>query len=224
MITTAEWGANQSKDATRDSHPIGDTLGVTVHWTGTGYGWPWAHSRCFELVRDIERSHEYGNGWGDIAYNLLPCPHGHIFEGRGVGVRSAANGTTQANADWYAVCYLGGQGDDFTPEGQQAVADAVRLLRDAGAGPVVNGHRDHKATLCPGPTIYRWLQTASFDTGKDVLDVDEKQLRRIIREEVNRGAVWRTEELVRELVRRVPGRSPAAVIAAARARRKAASK
>lgn len=169
LITTREWGANPSKEATRDSHPIGSTLGVTFHWTGPGFGWPWPHSRCFRLVRSIERHHEYGNGWGDIAYNLLPCPHGYVFEGRGVGVRSAANGYFEVNDDWYAVCYLGGVGDRFTAAGRGAMVDAVQLLREKGnAGPRVNGHRDHKSTTCPGDTIYDWLRRADFNQEEEM--------------------------------------------------------
>ncbi len=164
FVSSAEWGANQSKDATRDSHPIGTTLGVTLHWEGPHMG-PFDHSDCAAKVRGIERFHEYGRGWGDIAYNLLVCPHGYVYEGRGAGVRSAANGDTQTNADWYAVCYLGGEGDGFTAAGKHGMVDAVHYLRKHGnAGPRVNGHRDHKSTSCPGDAIYRWLKVADFNT------------------------------------------------------------
>lgn len=161
FISKEDWGANPSKEATEDSHPIGSTLGITFHWVGPHVG-PFDHSECAGKVRGIERHHEYGNGWGDIAYNLLVCPHGYVFEGRGVGVRSAANGSTQTNDDWYAVCYLGGELDGFTENGRAGFTFAVQLLRRAGAGPKVNGHRDHKATTCPGPAIYAWLQTVDF--------------------------------------------------------------
>ena len=104
-----------------------------------------------------------GRGWSDIAYNAIVCPHGRVFEGRGVGNMFAANGFESVNDDWYAVCYLGGKGDPFTAEAKQGVIDAVLWLREKGdAGPKVNGHRDHKATACPGDVIYRWLETARF--------------------------------------------------------------
>jgi len=160
FVSTLEWGANESKDATADAYPINSpTKGITIHWTGTGYGGTWDHSRCASIVRGIERSHEYGNGWGDIAYNLLVCPHGYVFEGRGANVRSAANGYTTVNREWYAVCYLGGVGDKFTRAGKRGLRDAVAYLREHGnAGRLVNGHRDHKATDCPGNAIYIWLK------------------------------------------------------------------
>lgn len=166
FISTRQWGANEAKNATPAAYPIDSpTRGVTLHWTGNGYGWPWAHSRCDDLVRGIERSHEYGNGWGDIAYNLLVCPHGYVFEGRGANVRSSANGDTVPNRQWYAVCYLGGKGDAFTADGKAGMVWAVQYLRRVGnAGPRVNGHRNHKQTECPGDAIYRWLRATNFDT------------------------------------------------------------
>ena len=87
-----------------------------------------------------------------------------MFEGRGAGVRSAANGTSSigGNDHWYAVCYLSGQGDLLTDAGKAGLIDAVQYLRNAGAGEKVNGHRDHHPTECPGDAIYQWLKTAQF--------------------------------------------------------------
>ena len=80
-------------------------------------------------------------------------------------MRSAANGTSSigGNDQWYAVCYLSGQGDPFTAAGKAGIVDAVNWLREkGGAGSFVNGHRDHHPTECPGDVIYGWLRVASF--------------------------------------------------------------
>ena len=158
LIPRLVWGARYAKGTTA----IGATKGVTLHWEGPRMG-TFGHDRCAEKVRGIERFHSVDRGWSGIAYNFVVCPHGYVFEGRGIGVRSAANGNTQTNADWYAVCYLGGEGDGFTDDGKQGMADAVRYLRANGAGRAVNGHRDHEATACPGDEIYRWLRSTNFD-------------------------------------------------------------
>lgn len=158
LIPRSAWGARYAKG----SAALGATKGVTLHWEGPHMG-TFPHDRCAEKVRGIERFHAVDRGWAGIAYNYLVCPHGYVFEGRGAGVRSAANGNTQTNNDWYAVCYLGGEGDSFTAEGQQGMREAVRICRSNGAGPLVNGHRDHKPTACPGDTIYRWLRAEDFD-------------------------------------------------------------
>lgn len=160
FVSRERWGATP-RGATVTTHPIGGTEGVTLHWEGPHMG-PFEHGLCAVKVRGIQRFHKEDRKWADIAYNLLVCPHGYVFEGRGVGVRSAANGSAQTNDDWYAVCYLGGELDGFTENGKAGFTYAVQLLRRAGAGPKVNGHRDHKATSCPGPSIYAWLQTADF--------------------------------------------------------------
>lgn len=172
LVTTAEWGANEARNATPSSHPIHSPRGVTLHWIGPGAGGPWVHERCFRLVQSIERSHEVGNGWGDIAYNALVCPHGYVFEGRGPGVRSSANGDTGPNLSHYAVCYLGGEGDPFTDDGKQGFRDAIGWLRsEGGAGPEVNGHRDHKATACPGDVIYAWLRSGGAEPSPPAPDL-----------------------------------------------------
>ena len=91
-----------------------------------------AHDKCAGKVRSIQGFHRDSRGWADIAYNAVVCPHGYVFEGRGVHTKSAANGSTQANDDWYAVCYLGGVGDPFTGEGKLGFIDAVQWLRREG--------------------------------------------------------------------------------------------
>lgn len=161
FVTRAEWGAS-SRGATTSSHPIGQTQGVTLHWEGPHMG-NFSHASCASKVRGIQAFHKNDRGWADIAYNAVVCPHGYVFEGRGVGVTSAANGNETTNGDWYAVCYLGGQGDGFTDEGKGAFVEAVQWLRRNGAGSKVNGHRDHKSTECPGQEIYDWLQRTNFD-------------------------------------------------------------
>ena len=173
FVSREHWGATP-RGATVTTHPIGGTEGVTLHWEGPHMG-PFEHGLCAVKVRGIQRFHKEDRKWADIAYNLLVCPHGYVFEGRGVGVRSAANGSTQTNDDWYAVCYLGGELDGFTENGKAGFTYAVQLLRRAGAGPKVNGHRDHKATSCPGPSIYAWLQTADFSEEPTITARDREQ-------------------------------------------------
>jgi uncharacterized protein YdcH (DUF465 family) len=156
-----------SRGATRSSHPIGATEGVSLHWEGPRMG-AFEHTACAEKVRGIQRYHRETKNWADIAYNGVVCPHGWIFEGRGAGVTSAANGDTGPNDTHYAVCYLGGEGDGFTDDGKAGFHNAVQWLRSEGdAGPEVNGHRDHKATDCPGDLIYGWLRRHDFDQQED---------------------------------------------------------
>lgn len=119
-----------------------------------------AHSQCAGKVRSIQNFHMDGQGWADIAYNFLVCPHGFVFEGRGWGRRSAANGTNAGNAAYHAVCYLGGKGDPFT----DAAKGGFRATRDEwerryGRKANVHPHRYFLATECPGSEITNWISS-----------------------------------------------------------------
>ena len=178
LITREEWGALPPLSYTG----IDPTFGSTGHWEGPQLGWPWDHASCYTKVRGIQSFHMEGNNWSDIAYSDIACPHGYVFEGRGPWRRTAANGTNVGNNTAYAVCYLGGQNDGFTEPGERAMlASFNRLQYNGGAGHQRNGHRDWKATQCPGDEIYLWIhQGQPIDTPPDQGDwldmVSEAQL------------------------------------------------
>jgi len=154
FITRAQWGARppKSNGNTIGAHP----LGVAVHYSAANLGSS-PDSLCDDKVRGIQNYHMDTKGWADIAYSFLVCPHGNIFEGRGTGKGSAANGTTQANLDWYAVCALGGPANTPSVLMLAGIGTAVGLCRKAGASSRVIGHRDLFATACPGVALYAYV-------------------------------------------------------------------
>jgi hypothetical protein len=97
--------------------------------------------------------------WLDIAYSSIFCPHGSVFEGRWLGVRTAANSDVSRvpNDTYYAHCYLGGQGDPLTEEAKAALVDAVNFFRDNGAGDGVFPHHHWIQTDCPGPELTQFI-------------------------------------------------------------------
>lgn len=151
LVTRTQWGARPPR---RTPTPLRPT-GATAHWEGPTMG-TFGHDACPGKVRAIQAFHIDTRGWSDIAYNALVCPHGYVYEGRGPGVRSAANGTDAGNDADVAVCYLGGEGDPFTPEGAAAMADAMHWLSPGGRR---HAHRDWKPTACPGDTIAAWAHS-----------------------------------------------------------------
>jgi hypothetical protein len=151
LVTRAQWGARPRKGNPTPLRPTG----ATAHWEGPHMG-TFPHASCPAKVRGIQAFHMDARGWSDIAYNAVVCPHGYVFEGRGRGVRSAANGTNVGNDADGAVCYLGGEGDPFTPEGAAAMADALHWLSPGGQR---HAHRDWKPTTCPGDTIAAWVHS-----------------------------------------------------------------
>jgi len=160
FITRAQWGARapESNGNTIAAHP----LGVAVHYSAANLG-SFPDSECDDKVRGIQNYHIDHNGWADIAYSFLVCPHGNIFEGRGTGKGSAANGTTVGNLNWYAVCGLGGPKDTPSALMLTAFGDAISLCRKAGAGARVIGHRDLIATACPGTALYAYVTAGRWN-------------------------------------------------------------
>jgi hypothetical protein len=93
-------------------------------------------------------------GWTDIAYTGGFCDHGYALAGRGFGVRTAANGTNDANDRFYAFAWLGGAGEVPHPAALDALDWWVREAREhGGAGRAVPAHRDFLPTPCPGDVL-----------------------------------------------------------------------
>lgn len=158
FVSRSEWGARRPKGQTPAP---GMTRGIGVHWLGGGQG-PTDHDECAAKMREIQDFHMGPQrGWADFAYNAGVCCHGYVFEGRGPGVRNAANGggTHQgydANAGWFAIIYLNGtDGPDLTPEGMDGINDAAEWS-GAGGGNWL-GHGDFLSTECPGDETYGWV-------------------------------------------------------------------
>ena len=113
------------------------TKGVKIHYTGSPITYE-SHSECVSHVNNI-RSHHLNHpteNYSDIAYNFLVCQHGYIFEGRGYGRRTGANGNQELNKAHYAVCGLIGSATNIKPSGLmvEAFKEAIRGLRVHGAG------------------------------------------------------------------------------------------
>lgn len=159
FVTRKEWGARAPRNVSRRIYP--ERGGVALHWNGPGMG-PCEHSECAKRVRGIQNFHMDTRKWSDIAYSLFVCPHGYVYEGRGAGVRTAANGTNDGNDRFYAVYVLAGEDDPFTDEARTGVIEAIEWLREHGnAGPQVVCHSDLKGTACPGPVIRAWVRSGT---------------------------------------------------------------
>jgi len=124
------------------------------------------------------------NGYIDIAYNEIICPHGVRYVGRPRNRRSAANGgNAGANGLYYAYCALRGPGDEFPKQMKIAMRDVAGEI--AGQTLV---HSDVNATACPGPRqtvfvkggfqVVGFASTLPTQTGKSAGMSDSLILRR----------------------------------------------
>ncbi|MER5769546.1 peptidoglycan-binding protein [Streptomyces sp. NPDC001985] len=166
LIRRTAWGA----PATSPAAHIASTRGVKVHYLGAPYS-SRAHDRCGASVRQIRAAHlaNAAEGYSDIAYNLIVCEHGHVFEGRGAHRRTGANGTAALNARHYAVCALLGSSGLTQPPAAMltGLRDAIDWLRAEGdAGAEILGHRDGHPTACPGDALYAWVRRGAPRPGK----------------------------------------------------------
>lgn len=163
FVSRSAWGAKPAKSTSNNINP--DKGGVAWHYEGPKMG-TWEHDKCAGKVRQIQAFHMGSQrGWVDIAYTAVVCPHGYVFEGRGTGHRTAAQGTNDGNQRYYAVCGLMGEGDDLTADMIQGFKDATTWLRKAGkAGLSIRPHRFFHSTGCPGDLIAS--QAEKYD-GKD---------------------------------------------------------
>lgn len=162
FVSRSSWGARSPNGS--GNALDGKGKGAAIHWEGPEMG-SRPHNECDNLMRSIQNYHMDTQGWSDIAYNLAACEHGYIFEGRGKGKGSGANGTSAANGDYPSICALVGEHDDQPEALDDAIADAVAMLRSWGVGSAIKGHRDFVSTACPGDEIYQKIRDSRYSGG-----------------------------------------------------------
>lgn len=167
FVTRAAAGLVAPKSFSRNITP--DKGGVAPHYGGPAQ--PAAapgsdHAICVSTWRNWQKFHMVSNGWADIAYTGGFCNHGYAFAGRGAGIRTAANGTNAGNQNFYAVVWIGGEGQTPTQEAYDAADWWINELRQNGrAGRLVKPHRFFKSTGCPGEPFVAY---ATSRDGKDI--------------------------------------------------------
>ncbi|ATW69320.1 endolysin [Streptomyces phage Manuel] len=144
---------------------------MKVHYEGTRVDCD-THAECVSLVKAIRKSHLANKveNYSDIAYNLIVCKHGYVFEGRGKRKRTGANGNQALNQAHYAVMGLLGSSGDTEPTDEmvEGIKDAIAYLRSNGAGKEIKGHRDGYATACPGGPLYKLVKSGKLEPGTAV--------------------------------------------------------
>src|SRR4249919_716858 len=108
--------------------------GSAVHYGGsTPNPAPTDHVKCESTWRSWQNYHMDNNGWADIAYTAGYCNHGYVLAGRGYGVRTAANGTNDANYKFYAFCWIGGGNAAVSTQAKNALEWLVVDARAHGS-------------------------------------------------------------------------------------------
>lgn len=162
LVTRAECGLRPPNGVTL--LPVEDAWGCAVHYSAGGS--PSDHRNCAATVRGIQRFHMDVKGWNDIAYSWLGCPHGYLFRGRGLWVRTAANGTNRANDHYHAYCFLGSDTarQDVTPAAKNALLHLLVWLNRQIPGPMyVCPHSAFTSTSCPGDELRALIAATGWE-------------------------------------------------------------
>ncbi len=146
IISRQEWGARPPRR--RSSIPI-PTAELWLHHTAGN------HSGA-SGVRSIQDFHMDIRGWSDIAYSfLIDRDTLEVYQGRGAGVLGGH--TFGRNSISHAICVMGNfdvtsVSDDLIDKVAEVVAHGHQL----GWWPSMftGGHRDVRATSCPGDNLY----------------------------------------------------------------------
>ncbi|MCW2919760.1 MAG: N-acetylmuramoyl-L-alanine amidase family 2 [Actinomycetia bacterium] len=136
--------------------------GLVVHYDGNNQGLAGKpHSACRTYWKDTRRFHMGPKrGWLDIGYSFGACPHGIIFEGRGLNhVQAAQPG---GNTTWYSCTFMSGDKEKPTTAQVAAFRELRTWLRGKGVGAAIRGHRDFSSTSCPGGILYKMVRDGSL--------------------------------------------------------------
>ena len=155
---------------------------ITVHWAGPG---PSSYIKAddpraafAETLRQEREAHMDPDGRlkaSDIAYNYMIDYYGRIWEARGYERQSGANGPGN-NRNSVAVQLAVGKADDPAPQAMfDALDDLHRWLVAKGVSTKDRrGHRDVRATECPGDWIYG-RAVESWTMVRQVIDIPQKR-------------------------------------------------
>lgn len=151
-----------------------------------------------EALRIIENHHRKNNGWADIGYNFAGSQTGRIYECRGWPSAGAHAGTRAANFSSIGIALLL-NGNDQRPS--PALIQSIRDLLQGGVqiGELapnfeIKGHRDFKATTCPGDLVYGMLDQFDYRTAADIVPPFEPRGEIVSTREKLRRAIALIEE------------------------------
>jgi len=187
--TRAAWGAAPPTNGGHTVVGVKAKTGIAWHWSGnpTFLSKASAHSACLKKVRDWQSYHMNSNGWRDIGYHLLICPHGRVIEGC-QGLDTAAAHAYKHNTELYGVQFMYGEGESMTPEQDAKGHEVYWALREHKGGPLTEaGHGEvpDNSTACPGSQALKWYKAGHPKDSGGLDGMDKNDIY---------NAVWRTDD------------------------------
>ncbi|MEU4196180.1 peptidoglycan recognition protein [Kribbella sp. NPDC026611] len=180
MFSRKRWGADERLRAHNGVECVRPkytttVLAAFVHHTADRNDY--TRAQVPAMVRATYAYHVRSRGWCDLGYNFLVDRFGRIFEGRAGGAQWPVLGahTASYNSNSLGVALLGNF-EKVAPPASMLEATArviawkfdanyrsplATIALDGGKLHTVSGHRDTKATACPGTQLYNklgWLR------------------------------------------------------------------
>lgn len=172
LVSRADWGARPPK------YPYSYTLAkhFAIHHTaGLGDGLASTTDQCAAQVRAIQVFHQDSRGWNDVGYSYLVCGTGEVFQAReddddATDLWGAHDGFNRGSM---SVSLMGYFHPPYNQVPSAAMMDSLArtlawMADLRGADPLdsslyeafgsvrtnIYGHREVRATDCPGDTIF----------------------------------------------------------------------
>ncbi|WP_127480582.1 peptidoglycan recognition protein family protein [Nocardioides pantholopis] len=142
-----------------------DVEGIALHWPAMS-GRAHTVAGVQALLRGWQNHHMDTNDWSDIAYQEAIDQAGNVYELRGLGVRSGANGDADVNRRFGALLLVVGPGEQPTAALTAATRERIaahrarfpKSRRIVGHGQIRPG-----GTQCPGPAVQGLIGAGSFN-------------------------------------------------------------
>ncbi len=180
IASRKSWGADErlrSHNGKACAKPkyTGTVMAAFVHHTADRNNY--TRAQVPAMIRSMYAYHVKSRGWCDLGYNFLVDRFGRAFEGRAGGWQLPVLGahTGAYNANSFGVSLIGNF--DKVAPGPATLETTARIIAwklDANYRaplgsvvlgrkklPTISGHRDTKATACPGKNLYSklpWLR------------------------------------------------------------------
>lgn len=125
------------------------------------------------ILTGWQKYHIRSKGWFDIAYGYAVGNTGLRYRLRGLNRQGATSGDYDddgipENHEALALVWVGGSAGEPTEEAYRSMAWLIfDFFRMMGRETEVTGHRDHKATTCPGPEWYAWIEREGWNDYRD---------------------------------------------------------
>ncbi|ESO82487.1 hypothetical protein LOTGIDRAFT_134508, partial [Lottia gigantea] len=157
IVSRSEWGARKPKHSDKPMPHVPQFL--YIHHSASS---PCHDTKeCSRLTRIAQDYYMDGHGWSDLGYTFMIGEDGNVYEVHGWDEIGAH--TLNHNTDGYGFCVIG----NFMARVPNTKAlNALKQLIDCGvkngkirSDYILKGHRDVRATLCPGQKLYDLIRT-----------------------------------------------------------------